>query len=281
MTADTNANTTGHPTGDDDEGIVLLRENRGRVTILTLNRPHRRNGLSEKLLQALSTELADIAKSSKIEVLIITGAAPTFCAGHDLKDMAAHRADPDGGHAYYTRIMGLCSHVMQAIVNCPQPVIAAVNGTAAAAGCQLVATCDLALASETAHFTTPGVNVGLFCSTPMVAMARTMRRKHALEMALLGGVMPAMMAMQYGLINRVVPEEDVIQEAMRWAGMISTKSPYTIRRGKAAFYRQIEMPLAEAYEFAARVMVDDLMAGDAGEGIAAFLQKRAPHWGGN
>lgn len=213
--------------------------------------------------------------------MLITGAAPIFCAGHDLKDMIAHRADADGGRAYFERVLQLSSELMQAIVHLPQPVIAAINGTTNAAGCQLVASCDLALASETAHFSTPGVNIGVFCSTPMVAMVRNMGRKRALEMALLGGMFPAMIAMQYGLINRVVPAEDVMREAMRWAGMIASKPPSSMRRGKTAFYRQLDMPLAEAYELASKAVVEDLMSQDAAEGIEAFIQKRYPKWVGN
>lgn len=259
----------------------LLRENRGRVTILTLNRPHRRNGLSENLLVALNAAFAEIAQSREIDVVILTGAAPSFCSGHDLKEIVAHRADADGGRAFFERVMRLCADLSQAIMNCPQPVIAAVNGAASAAGCQLVASCDLALASETAQFSTPGINIGFFCSTPMVAISRNIGRKRALEMGLLGNGIPAMIAMQYGLINRVTLEHELMQEAMRMAGRIRAKPAYAVRRSKEAFYRQADMPLIEAYDYAARVMVEDLLSQDAIEGIDAFLKKRTKRQSGN
>lgn len=260
------------------EEHVLLRENRGHVVILTLNRPNARNSLSEALLNALKNAIADISANPRIHVVILTAAPPAFSAGHDIRELTAHRSDPDGGRAFFEKIMALCAEVMQAIVRSPKPFIAAVNGTASAAGCQLVASCDLAVASETAHFSTPGVNIGLFCTTPMIPISRSISRKRMMEMLLLGGMLPAMMAMQYGVINRVVPEEDLIQEAMRWAGMIASKSPVTMGIGKQAFYRQIDMPLAEAYEYGAKVMVDNLMIEDAKEGIAAFLERRTPSW---
>jgi enoyl-CoA hydratase/carnithine racemase len=260
---------------------VLLREKRGHVVILTLNRPEARNSLSEALLNALTEAMADVAADPMIQVVLLTGASPTFCSGLDLKELTAHRADPDGGRAYYERVVKLCGDVMLAVALCPKPVIAVVHGTAAATGCQLVASCDLAVASETSHFATPGVNMGVFCSTPMVALTRNIGRKRAMEMLLLGGMLPAMHAMEFGLINRVVPDEDVMHEAMRWAGMITSKSPLAIRIGKEAFHRQKDMPLAEAYDFAARVMVENLMIGDAKEGISAFLERRSPHWQGN
>ena len=262
------------------EELVLLRENRGHVTILTLNRPAARNSLSESLLRALGAAFADIADTPAIWVVLLTAASPAFCAGHDLRELTAHRSGPDGGRAYFEHTMRLCANVMQSIVSCPKPVIAAINGTATAAGCQLVASCDLAVASETAHFATPGVNIGLFCSTPAVALARNVGRKRAMEMLLLGGMIPAMQAMEFGLINKVVPEEDVMQEAMRWAGTIASKSPLTMRLGKEAFRRQFDMPLAEAYDYAARAMVENMMTHDAEEGIGAFLEKRQPHWQG-
>ncbi len=270
----------GQPGTAEREQLVLLRENRGHVVILTLNRPQARNSLSEGLLRALQAAFADIAANPAVHVVLLTGAAPAFCAGHDLKELSSHRPDADGGHAYFEHTMRLCAEVMQAVASCPKPVIAAVNGTATAAGCQLVASCDLAVASETAHFATPGVHIGLFCSTPAVALSRNVRRKRAMEMLLLGGMIPAMHAMEFGLINRVVPEEDVMLEAMRWAGMIASKSPVAMRLGKEAFCRQLEMPLAEAYDHAARTMVENMMTHDAAEGIAAFLEKRQPHWRG-
>lgn len=266
--------------GDGRKELVLVRENRGHVVILTLNRPQARNSLSEALLDALGAALADVAANPAVHVVIITGAPPAFCAGHDLKELTAHRQDADGGRAFFEHIMSRCARVMQAIVECPKPVIAAINGTATAAGCQLVASCDLAVAAETAHFATPGVNIGLFCTSPAVALSRSVGRKRAMEMLFLGGMIPAMHAMEFGLINRVVPEEDVMLEAMRWAGMIASKSPFAVRQGKEAFRRQLEMPLTEAYDYAVRVMAEDMMTRDAEEGIGAFLEKRQPHWRG-
>lgn len=260
------------------EDHVLLQEKRGHVIILTLNRPEARNSLSEKLLNALIKAMDEVAADPMIRVVLLTGASPTFCSGLDLKELTAHRADSDGGRAYYERVVKLCGDLMLSVALCTKPVIAVVHGTAAATGCQLVASCDLAVASETSHFATPGVNVGAFCSTPMVALTRNIGRKRAMEMLLLGGMLPAMHAMEYGLINRVVPEEDVMLEAMRWAGSIVSKSSHAIRIGKEAFHRQKDMSLAEAYDFAARVMVENLMMDDAKEGISAFLERRPPQW---
>jgi len=196
------------------------------------------------------------------------------------KELTAHRADADGGHAFYDETMRACSDLMQAIVSSPKPVIAAVQGVATAAGCQLVATCDLAVAASTATFATPGVNIGLFCSTPMVALSRNVSRKRAMEMLLLGEMLSAEDAASYGLVNRVVPPERVLDEAIAMARIIATKSPMTVAIGKEAFYRQIEQPLGEAYAYAASVMVENMMARDAAEGIGAFLEKRKPDWKG-
>jgi len=204
-----------------------------------------------------------------------------FSSGHDLKELTAHRADADKGLAFYTEAMTRCSAMMQAIVACPKPVIAAVQGTATAAGCQLVATCDLAVASSEAQFCTPGVNIGLFCSTPMVALSRNVSRKRAMEMLLLGDMLSAKDAVDYGLINKVVAADRLLPEALSLAAKIAAKSPLTVAMGKAAFYAQAEMPLKDAYAFAAKVMVDNMMARDAEEGISAFLDKRKPEWKGS
>jgi enoyl-CoA hydratase/carnithine racemase len=197
-----------------------------------------------------------------------------------LKELSAHRTDADRGRAFFEDTMTRCSHMMQAIVACPKPVIAAVQGTATAAGCQLVATCDLAVAAEEAKFCTPGVNIGLFCSTPMVALSRNVARKRAMEMLLLGEMLSAAQAAEHGLVNRVVPQARLMGEAMALAKAIAGKSPATVAIGKAAFYAQIEMPLADAYAYASKVMVENMLARDAEEGIAAFLEKRKPEWKG-
>lgn len=259
---------------------VLLQERRGRVAILTLNRPQARNGLSLELLNTLREAVTDLGESRDVSAIIIAGAPPAFCAGHDLKEMTARRSDPDKGRAFFEETMRACSVLMQAIVKCPKPVIAAVNGIATAAGCQLVASCDLAVAGETARFATPGVNIGLFCSTPMVALSRNVSRKAAMEMLLLGEMIDAKRAQDFGLLNRVVPDDRVMDEAMALAQIIDSKSPYTLAIGKEAFYAQAEMPLAQAYDYATEVMVKNMLARDAEEGIGAFLEKRKPEWRG-
>jgi enoyl-CoA hydratase/carnithine racemase len=223
--------------------------------------------------------LGELAASPAISVIVLTGAPPVFCAGHDLREMTARRQDADRGRAFFRHLMGLCSEVVQAVMNCPKPVIAAVNGTATAAGCQLVASCDLAIASEEAKFATPGVNIGLFCSTPMVALSRNVPRKRAMEMLLLGESTDAATALQMGLVNRVVPADQVFSHAMDMAGTIASKSSGTIKFGKEAFYRQLEMPVAQAYDYAAEIMTENMLTRDAEEGIGAFLQKRPPRWG--
>ena len=259
---------------------ILLREDKGGIAILTLNRPQARNSLSEAMLKALGDALATLAHERAVRVVILAANGPAFCAGHDLKEITAHRADADRGRAYFQRIMALCSTVMQQIVTLPQPVIAAVHATATAAGCQLVASCDLAIASQAAKFATPGVNIGLFCSTPMVALSRNVTRKAAMEMLLTGEMISAEDAARIGLINRVVAPGTERDEALKLAKKITAKSPLTVKIGKEAFYRQIEMPLAEAYRYTSEVMVENMLARDAEEGIAAFIEKRDPKWEG-
>ena len=268
----------GAPTAD--HAPCLLREDRGRVALLTLNRPQSRNTLSEAMLNALLAAVEEISAAKRISAIVIASAPPAFCAGHDMREMTARRSDPDRGRAYFEMLMRLCSSVMQAIVRCPKPVIAAVNGTASAAGCQLVASCDLAVAGATARFATPGVNIGLFCSTPMVALSRNIGRKHAMEMLLLGEFISAAQALEMGLVNRVVADADVLSEALAVADRIATKSSATVAIGKEAFYRQVELPLSEAYDYASRVMTENMLIRDAEEGIGAFLEKRPPRWDG-
>ncbi len=259
-------------------GDILRRDTRNGVARLTLTSPHNRNALSEAMLGALQAEFDVIAAGEHVRAVVLDAEGPVFCAGHDLKEMTARRADPDRGRAYFEALMNRCAVLMQAIMRLPQPVIAAVEGTATAAGCQLVASCDLAVAGGAARFCTPGVHIGLFCSTPMVALSRNLSNKHAMEMLLLGEMAAAEDAFRFGLVNRVVAAGDAHVAAVALAEKIAAKSAATIRTGKAAFYRQREMALTEAYAYAAGVMVDNMLARDAEEGIDAFLEKRAPLW---
>ena len=258
--------------------LILLREDIAGIALLTLNRPAARNSLSEAMLVALGDALTGIANDHNVRAVIIAANGPAFSAGHDLKELNARRADEDRGRAYFKHIMGLCSTVMQQIVMLPQPVIAAVQGTATAAGCQLVASCDLAVASHAAKFATPGVNIGLFCSTPMVALSRNVPRKQAMEMLMTGEPIAAEDAAGIGLVNHVVAPGGEREAALALANKITAKSALTLKIGKEAFYRQIEMPLAEAYKYASEVMVENMMARDAEEGISAFIDKRTPKW---
>lgn len=257
---------------------VLLRDRNGAVAKLTLNRPQARNSLSEGLLTALSKALAEIGSDPSVRAVIIAANGPAFCAGHDLKELTGRRGDADGGRQYFRHIMRTCSAMMQQIVNLPQPVIAAVQGAASAAGCQLVATCDLAVATTAAKFATPGVNIGLFCSTPMVALSRNVARKHAMEMLLTGEMIGAEKAAAIGLVNRVVDPGEEAKAALALADEVAAKSAYVVKIGKQAFYRQAELSLAEAYDYASEVMTENMMAGDAEEGICAFIDKRDPTW---
>ena len=245
---------------------------------MTLNRPDARNPLSEATLHALTEVLDRIAQDRSIRAVILASTGPVFCAGHDLKEMSARRTDPDRGRAYFVDILGCCSAMMQKIVHLPQPVIAAIEGVATAAGCQLVASCDLAVAGESAELCTPGVHIGLFCSTPMVALSRNLGRKHVMEMLLTGDRIKASEAARMGLVNRVVSKGSALTEAMNLANLIATKSPTTIAIGKRAFYEQAEMTLEDAYRYASNVMVENMLARDAEEGIGAFMEKRPPNW---
>jgi enoyl-CoA hydratase/carnithine racemase len=258
--------------------LVLLREDRGGIAILTLNRPQARNSLSEALLQALGDALSAIARDRAVRVVVLAANGPAFSAGHDLKELNAHRSEADRGRAYFKHIMGLCSRVMQQIVTLPQPVIAAVQATATAAGCQLVASCDLAVASQAAKFATPGVNIGLFCSTPMVALSRNVSRKHAMRMLLTGDLISADEAVRIGLVNEVVPAGQERAAAIKLAEKIAAKSTAIVKIGKEAFYRQAEMSLGDAYDYASQVMAENMLARDAEEGISAFIEKRDPKW---
>jgi enoyl-CoA hydratase/carnithine racemase len=259
-------------------GPPLLRDNIGSIAVLTLNRPRTRNTLTEAVLAALADQFTAIAKDRAVRAVVLTARGPAFSGGHDLKELTARRSDPDGGRGYFRHIMLTCSAMMQQIVHLPQPVIAAVQGTATAAGCQLVASCDLAVASAESKFGVSGINAGLFCSTPMVALARNVARKHAMEMLLTGDLVSAEHAFRIGLVNRVVPAGSEFDAALALGRKIAGKSSLVEKIGKHAFYRQLEMGLDDAYRYTADVMVENMMAHDAEEGIAAFVEKRAPKW---
>src|ERR1700676_3592326 len=257
---------------------ILLRETLGSISLLTLNRSDARNSLSEALIAELHAALKEIHGDANVRAVVIAANGPAFSAGHDMKELTARRADADRGRAYFAQIMNACSAMMQAIVQLPKPVVAAVQGVATAAGCQLVASCDLAIASDAATFATPGVDIGLFCSTPMVALSRNVPRKHAMEMLLTGEPISATTARDIGLINHVVAAGAERDAAIALAQKVALKSAYTVKIGKAAFYRQAEMSLAGAYRYAAEVMTENMMARDAEEGIGAFIEKREPKW---
>lgn len=257
---------------------LLVRADEAGIARLTMNRPAQRNALSRDLMDAMQAEFARIAEDRAVRVVVLTGAGPGFCAGHDLKELTAARAEADRGRAFYEATMRQCSALMQAIVHCPKPVIARIHGIATAAGCQLVASCDLAIAATEAKFATPGVNIGLFCSTPMVALSRNVARKQAMEMLLTGEMISAARAVEIGLVNRAVPAEELDAAVTDLARLIASKSAHTVSIGKRAFYEQLEMGLADAYAHTGQVMVENMLWRDTDEGINAFLEKRAPDW---
>jgi enoyl-CoA hydratase/carnithine racemase len=257
---------------------MVLRERLDAIVVLTLNRPNTRNSLSAAMLAELADTLNSLAADASVRVVILAANGSVFCAGHDLKELTARRKDADGGRGFTGQLMESCSEVMQSILRLPQPVIAAVEGAATAAGCQLVATCDLAIASNSAKFSTPGVNIGLFCSTPMVALSRNVSRKHAMEMLLTGKMISADAALHIGLLNQVVEPGAAREQALNLARKIASKPAATVKLGKQAFYRQLEMGLSDAYRYTSEVMVENMMARDAEEGIAAFIEKRDPRW---
>jgi enoyl-CoA hydratase/carnithine racemase len=257
------------------DASILLRHDVHGITTLTLNRPRQFNALSEELIAVLQTTLDTIAQDHTVRVVVLAGNGPAFCAGHDLKQMRAHPSK-----AYYQQLFAQCSHMMMTIAHLPQPVIARVHGIATAAGCQLVAQCDLAVASVSAQFAVSGINVGLFCSTPSVPLGRNVPRKQAMEMLLTGEIIDAPTAMQRGLVNRVVPAEQLDAAVMELAGKIIRHSSVAVSTGKQMFYLQLEQGLEAAYAYAAEVMACNMMTEDVAEGIAAFMQKRPPHWKG-
>ena len=258
------------------DSSFVLRSDQDGVSTLTLNRPESRNALSLGMVRALMLELQRVAADPAVRVVILAGAGPTFCAGHDLKEISAEKFS----RIYTETLFAECAEVMLALVRLPKPVIAQVHGVATAAGCQLVASCDLAVAADNARFATPGVNIGLFCSTPMVALSRNVGRKAAMRMLLTGDLIDAATALRLGLVSEVVPEAELGSQAAALAAKIARKSPLTIAIGKEAFYRQAELPLEQAYAYASDVMVTNLAKLDAQEGIAAFIEKRTPVWSG-
>ncbi len=258
--------------------IVLQELTESGVLRLTLNDNGRRNALSEAMLGRLGEIMRSSASDSSVRVIVLAANGPAFCAGHDLKEMTAGRDTADGGREYFTKVMETCSGVMQSIVNNPKPVIAEVAGIATAAGCQLVASCDLAYAAETAKFSTPGVHIGLFCSTPMVALSRNVSNKHAMEMLLTGDMVSPARAVEIGLINQVTTSDSLSDFTMEISEKIASKSSMTLATGKKAFHEQRELNLEDAYAYASQVMVDNMLKHDAEEGIQAFIEKRSAIW---
>ncbi|AIC26765.1 crotonase/enoyl-CoA hydratase family protein [Rhizobium etli bv. mimosae str. IE4771] len=263
---------------DSADGL-LLRSLRDGVLRLVLNDPPA-NALSIALLEALMAELEKAGSDADVRVIVIASTGSVFSAGHDLKELTAHRVDEDQGAAFFEKSFRLCADLMLKITHLPKPVIAEIDGLATAAGCQLVASCDLAICTDTSTFCTPGVNIGLFCSTPMVAVTRAAHRKQAMEMLLTGETIDASTAKDFGLVNRIVPKQYLAQVVAKYAAVIAGKSPLTLKIGKEAFYRQLELPVEAAYDYAARVMVENMLTQDAQEGIGAFLSKRKPEWKG-
>ncbi|WP_299298674.1 enoyl-CoA hydratase [uncultured Tateyamaria sp.] len=257
---------------------ILEREVANGVAHLRLNAPERLNALSDEMISALHSALDEIADDNSVRAVVLSGAGKAFCAGHDLKQMTAGRQAEDGGAAYFKDLFDRCAAMMARVQSLPQPVIAQVHGIATAAGCQLVATCDMAVAAQGTRFGVNGVNIGLFCSTPMVALSRNIPRKQAFEMLTTGTFIEADKAIELGLINRAVPMDELAQEAHALATQVAAKLGSAVRIGKQAFYAQLEMPVAQAYEFTGDVMVHNMMRDDTAEGIAAFIDKRDPNW---
>lgn len=257
---------------------ILERRGTGPVAHLHMNAPERLNALSDEMLAALQSQFDELRETSSVRAIVLSGAGKAFCAGHDLKQMTAGRQNADGGKAYFKDLFDRCAHMMQSIRALPQPVIAQVHGIATAAGCQLVASCDLAIAAEGTRFGVNGVNIGLFCSTPMVALSRNIPRKQAFEMLSTGEFISAERAAELGLINRVVSSDALESDTQTMAETIASKLGAAVKIGKSAFYEQMNMNLADAYEFTGNVMVENMLYRDTEEGIAAFLDKRPPNW---
>jgi enoyl-CoA hydratase/carnithine racemase len=269
---------TAAPATDAAEPLVVSELHAGGILRITLNRGAKRNPLSMAMIDAIIADLELAAEEPEVRVIIFAADAPGFCGGHDLKEMTAHRADEDGGRAFYEALFTRCSQMMQMIVHHPRVIIAEVNGVATAAGCQLVAACDMAIAGTNASFGVNGINSGLFCSTPMVALSRNIGRKRAMELLTTGTMLNAHEAMTLGLLNRIVFDRDLTQETMKLAAKVAARSQAVLALGKHAFYQQIEKPLDEAYALTSKAIVDNMMMKDAKEGIGAFLEKRQPKW---
>ena len=263
---------------DTNPPLIISELHDGGILRITLNRGAKRNPLSMDMINALIADLELAAEEPEVRVIVIAGGAPGFCAGHDLKEMTAHREDADGGRAFYEALFARCSEMMQMIVNHPRVIIAEVNGIATAAGCQLVAACDMGVAATGAQFGVNGINSGLFCSTPMVALSRNIGRKKAMELLTTGAMMNAHEATVAGLVNRIVHDNDLTSETMKLAGRVAARSQAVLALGKGAFYQQIDKPLDQAYALTSKAIVDNMMMDDAREGIGAFLEKRQPTW---
>ena len=261
-----------------DNPIVLKEELKSGLLRLTLNNPQSKNALSEDMISALINSIDSASNDHSIKVIIIAASGNVFCAGHDLKEITEARDSQDGGNLYFKGLFDSCSSLMQLIINTPKPIIAQVDGVSTAAGCQLVASCDLAIASDVSKFATPGVNIGLFCSTPMVALSRNVHKKNAMEMLLTGDMIDCKKAKEIGLINEYVSPDNLSDSVLHLAEKIASKSSRTLATGKKAFYKQAEMSLADAYEYTSEVMKENLLKSDAKEGISAFLEKRTPKW---
>ncbi|MGR3623136.1 enoyl-CoA hydratase [Pseudophaeobacter sp.] len=257
---------------------ILERDDKDSIAHLRMNAPERLNALSDEMLAALQAQIDQLKQDPSIKAVILSGAGKAFCAGHDIRQMSAGRSGEDKGRAYFQDLFARCTSVMLGLQSLPQPVIAQVHGIATAAGCQLVASCDLAVASEDCRFGVNGVNIGLFCSTPMVALSRNIPRKHAFEMLTTGEFIPASRAADLGLINRAVPADQLEQESLAMATLIASKLGAAVKVGKEAYYQQIQMPIAEAYAYTSEVIVENLMQPDTIEGMAAFIEKRSPDW---
>lgn len=270
-----NPRSTGAQFQPEPMAPLLRIEDRGAVRIITLDNPARRNALSMAMIGELHHALREVGQTTSLRALVIAAEGPAFSAGHDLKEIQAARAESDKGRGFFEGLMASCSAMMMEIRTLPCPVIAAVETVATAAGCQLVASCDLAVAGADARFATPGVNIGLFCSTPMIALSRNVLNKHAMEMLLTGEMIDAETAHRFGLVNRVVPAGGAMDEALRLATLIASKPAATVKIGKEAFYHQTEMSLEDAYLYASRVMVENLLIREAEEGIGAFTSRRA------
>ncbi|MEM8561427.1 MAG: enoyl-CoA hydratase [Pseudomonadota bacterium] len=265
--------------GVSDDTPHLLSRREGTVLWLTLNRPNQRNPLSSSMIAALTGAITEAADDPQVRVIVLSALGPVFCAGHDLREMRAREGEDQAARAARVRdILNACARMMLSIVHSPKAVIASVQGTASAAGCQLVSACDMAIASEESGFCTPGVNIGTFCTTPLVGVGRSMHRKHAMELALTGDLMSAENAVRIGLVNKVVPSSMLVEQVSALASKIASKSARAIRDGKAVFYRQIDMPLEQAFEYATDAMVEQIMSAESEEGCRAFLEKRIPRW---